>query len=144
MRKMSLVVMALTVLVALAGTSVYAQTFTVRANIPFDFTIGSKVMPAGDYTFDTRMGHGIGHIRSADLHRNVALLFEPSTLPIGFDRGSASLVFHRYDKTYFLSEVRDGSIAADCVIPVTNKELALEKSASLHAPDEEVLVLARR
>ena len=144
MRKKSLVVLALTVLVALAATSVHAQTFTVRANIPFDFYAGSSAMPAGEYTFDTLMGHGIGHIWSADSIRNVTVLFQPSMLPSGFDGGSASLVFHRYDKTYFLSEVRNGVESADCVIPASSSELKIQKSASLRGPDEEVVVLARR
>jgi hypothetical protein len=144
MKKKSLVVLALTVLVALAAPSVHAQTFTIRASIPFDFYIGSSVMPAGEYTFDTRLGQGIGHIRSADLHQSVAVLIQPATLPVGSAKGSASLIFHRYDKTYFLSEVRDGFASADCLMPATNEELKLEKSASLHMPDEEVVVLAKR
>ena len=144
MKKMSFVVLALTVLVALAATSVSAQTFTVRANIPFDFYVGSKLMPAGEYAFDTMLGRGIGHIWSMDRHNSTAMLFEPGSLPATSDKGSVSMVFHRYDKTYFLSEVRDGYIAADCLIPVSSRELTVEKSASLHAPDEEVGVLARR
>jgi hypothetical protein len=144
MKKTSFVVLALTVLVALAVTAVYAQTFTIRANVPFDFMVGSKVMPAGEYTFDTTMGHGVGRIWSESLHRSVAVLFQPTMLPAGSDRSTAVLVFHRYDKTYFLSEVRDGYVFADCLIPTTDKELALEKTASLHTPDEKVVVLARR
>jgi|WetSurMetagenome_2_1015567.scaffolds.fasta_scaffold892185_1 hypothetical protein len=144
MRKKSLVVLALTVLVALAATSVHAQTFTVRANIPFDFYVGSSAMPAGEYTFDTLMGHGVGHLWSADSIRNVTVLFQSTMLPTGFDGGSASLVFHRYDKTYFLSEVRNGTESADCLFPTSADELRVEKSASLRSPDEEVVVLARR
>ena len=144
MKKTSFVVLALTVLVALAATSVYAQTFTVRANIPFDFYAGSKLMPAGEYTFDTILGNGFGRIWSADLQRSVGVLFQPTSLPVGSSKETASLSFHRYDKTYILSEVRDGYVSADCQIPTTHKELTLQKSASLHTPDEEVVVLARR
>ena len=144
MRKTNFVVLALTVLVALTAISVYAQTFIVRANIPFDFYIGSSVMPAGEYTFDTLMGDGIGRIWSTDRHRSMAVLFQAAMLPNGSNKTSASLTFHRYDKTYFLSEVRDGYASADCLIPTTTKELAVQKMASLRAPDEEVVVLARR
>jgi hypothetical protein len=144
MKKTSFVVLALTVLVALAATSVYAQTFTVRANIPFDFYVGAAVMPAGDYTFDTLLGHGIGRIWSSDLHRSAVFTFQPGMLQPAGDKDTVSLVFHRYGRTYFLSEARDSYISADCTLPATHKELTLEKSASLHAPDEEVVVLARR
>ena len=34
---------------ALAGTS-FAQSNGVRANVPFDFTVGNKLLPAGTYT----------------------------------------------------------------------------------------------
>ena len=34
---------------ALAGTS-YAQSNGVRAQVPFAFTVGDKVLPAGNYT----------------------------------------------------------------------------------------------
>jgi hypothetical protein len=144
MKKKSIVILALTVLAALAVTSVYAQTFTIRANVPFDFYIGSSAMPAGEYTFDTLMGQGMGRIWSADLHRSLVVPFRLTMLPAGTGKGSANLVFHRYDKTYFLAEVRDSYVSADCQIPPTNKELTLRKTASLHAPDEEVLVLAKR
>jgi hypothetical protein len=144
MKKTSFVVLALTVLVALAATSIYAQTFAVRANIPFDFYVGSKLMPAGDYTFDTMLGSGIGQIWSMGRHNSTTMFFEPGPLPATSDKGSVSMFFHRYDKTYFLTEVRDSYISADCMLPATHKELTLEKSASLHAPDEEVVVLARR
>jgi hypothetical protein len=144
MRKTSFVVLALTVLVALAVTAVYAQTFTIHANVPFDFMAGSKIMPAGEYTFDTTMGRGVGRLWSESLQRSVAVLFQPTMLPAGSDRTTASLIFHRHDKTYFFSEVRDGYVFADCLVPITNEELKLHKSASLHTPDEEVVVLARR
>jgi hypothetical protein len=144
MKKTNFAVLALTVLVALAATSVYAQTFTVRANIPFDFYIGSSVMPAGEYTFDTILGNGFGRIWSADLHRSVGVLFQPTMLPVGSSKDVASLIFHRYENTYFLSEVRDGYVSADCLVPTTTKELTLKKTASLHTPDEQVVVLAKR
>ena len=101
-------------------------------------------MPAGEYTFDTLLGDGIGRLVSADRHRSVAVLFQSTMLPTGSGKGSASLTFHRYDKTYFLSEVRDGYVSADCLIPATTKELTLRRCASLHAPDEMVVVLAKR
>ena len=144
MKKTSLVVLTVTVLVVLAAMSVYAQTFTIRANVPFDFLVGSKVMPAGEYAFDTLLGRGIGRLSSADLQLSVAVLFQPTMLPVGSDKGSASLIFHRYDKTYFLSEVRNGFVSADCLMPASNEELTLVRSASLHAPGEVVAVLAKR
>ena len=38
---------------ALAGTS-FAQSKGVRANVPFDFTVGKKLLPSGTYTIKDR------------------------------------------------------------------------------------------
>ena len=34
---------------AVAGTS-FAQSRTVQAKVPFDFTVGNKLLPSGTYT----------------------------------------------------------------------------------------------
>jgi hypothetical protein len=45
--------MALALLTFALNAATFAQEFghTVRANIPFSFYVGEKVMPAGNYTF---------------------------------------------------------------------------------------------
>ena len=43
---------------ALAGTSL-AQSNGVQAKVPFDFTVGDKVLPAGNYTIRSESSHVI-------------------------------------------------------------------------------------
>src|SRR5437660_12355661 len=54
----------LAVLVLLAAGSVQAQNGGVKANIPFDFTAGSKTLPAGEYRI-TAMSDAGGVLRVA-------------------------------------------------------------------------------
>lgn len=51
---------------ALAGTS-FAQSNGVRATVPFDFTVGSKLLPSGTYTIQKQSTNGnVIVIRSHD------------------------------------------------------------------------------
>ena len=85
--------------------SAYAQTIQVKANIPFNFVVSGKTMPAGAYTIQT-YGPADGKtllVRSDDQQEKAminaisAQSLEPS------DR--TKLVFHRYADRYFLSQV---------------------------------------
>jgi len=144
MRKANFAFLAVTILIALVAAPVYAQSFRLTAKIPFDFVVGKTTMPAGDYSIDTMMGQGVAHLYNQESGKSVVALFEPASLPNGVGNGQSSLTFHRYDKTYFLSEVRDGFVSTECLLPITNKELTLEKNAALHMPDEKPIVLAQR
>lgn len=35
---------------ATLGTPIFAETFRVKASVPFSFTVGGRMLPAGDYT----------------------------------------------------------------------------------------------
>jgi hypothetical protein len=48
-----------------ASTGLVAQQPAVKANIPFNFTVGEQSMPAGDYTITSPSRH-IVLIQSAD------------------------------------------------------------------------------
>jgi hypothetical protein len=93
-------------LVTLAA-SAQGQTlqYRVKANIPFDFTVGDKTLSAGKYS--------IGRTeRSDDLVLSIAdvrgrtkalrLTYAARTL---HPKENASLVFHRYGNQYFLFQV---------------------------------------
>jgi len=54
-----------TVLAVAASTALVAQQPAVKANIPFDFTVGDQSMPAGGYTFSSP-GRNIVQIQSTD------------------------------------------------------------------------------
>jgi len=91
---------------AAAAASASALSFTnIRANIPFDFTIGEKTLPAGKYTLQRISPNGTDTllIRSEDGKAGAIGLtnaVRASTSPT-----QTKLIFHRYGNSYFLSEV---------------------------------------
>jgi hypothetical protein len=96
---------ALLLLMVLGAVSANAQsTVILTANIPFDFFIGDKAMPAGDYDVETR-----GVPRQSMLLRGAqgqASAFFPSHPIETRGKGhAAELVFKRYNTQYFLSSI---------------------------------------
>ena len=58
----------------LAVTSAFAGSSTpTETEMPFDFTVASKTLPAGTYTVTEEM-HGVLRIRSLDHRTSVAVL----------------------------------------------------------------------
>ena len=91
-----------------ASAAVQAQTLEYRltANIPFDFSVSGKKLPAGKYWVKRAQpssGDTVVQISSTDGQSNITRL----TIPVITLRPmkEASLVFHRYGDEYFLSEI---------------------------------------
>ena len=87
---------------ALAGTS-FAQSNGVRATVPFDFTVGSKLLPSGTYTIKPEsMNSNVIEIRSHEKPIAVLSLVhqDGNKSPNG-----GKLLFHKYGGQYFLSEI---------------------------------------
>ncbi len=95
----------------LAVTAAFAQNVTLmEANIPFDFTVGQKTLPAGRYTVDRGLVPTAVVIRSEDSKKAVIVIVQAAYSNAWHDTGS--LVFDRYGSSYFLSQIwtpgRDG------------------------------------
>jgi hypothetical protein len=71
----------------------------LRANIPFDFTVGNTWMPAGEYTISSPT-HDVLELQSGSHIASVV------SIQSGAESNSGSeLVFDRYDDQYFLHQV---------------------------------------
>lgn len=119
-------------MIVAARASAKAQSLDYRltANIPFDFTVVDKKLPAGKYWVSRAQqsqGDMILQIRSTKGNANVIRL----TIPVNtlYPTRDASLVFHRYGDEYFLSEVwpKGGSVGRELV--KSRAERALERKA---------------
>jgi len=89
----------------LAGGSAYAQSVRVSANVPFDFIVNGKTMPAGLYTINTVDASDTSAllIRSAQPKDNMIVLSQ-SVESLKAAKNT-KLVFHQYGTRYFLSEI---------------------------------------
>jgi hypothetical protein len=111
----------------------------MKANIPFDFTVGNTKLPAGEYSITSV--EQVVRLRSAD-NSSIATVV---SLHSNEEPGSQSeLVFLKYGNRYFLHRVLSASISSmdlDIAAGKAEKE-ARSQEARLHT-GQEVLVAAR-
>jgi hypothetical protein len=84
-------------------TYLQAQVLDAHANVPFDFWLGQKLMPAGEYSI-YHTSSGVVWIRGEDRERSGAV-FLAQRISRPTARDEARLQFTRYGETYFLSEI---------------------------------------
>lgn len=79
----------------------------IVAHVPFDFSVGYKILPAGEYSVKAvAVGDSGLLIQSADEATTVLRLSQ--AIESGKKQTHARLVFHRYGERYFLAEVWNG------------------------------------
>jgi hypothetical protein len=82
----------------------YADTVTLKVNIPFSFVVGKATMPAGEYSVQ-----GLGLEGNAISIRNSDKGAYSLTLAIRCESPKtpeqSKLVFHRYGDRYFLAQI---------------------------------------
>ena len=122
---------------ALAGTS-FAQSNGVRATVPFDFTVGSKLLPSGTYTIKAESKNAnVIEIRSHDKPIAVLSLVhqDGNKSPNG-----GKLLFHKYGGQYFLSEILCDQAGMNVEIsPSKTEKRAQLQQATLKSSSETVV-----
>ena len=98
--------------------SALAQGDAVRVKVPFAFTAGDRLLPAGTYLI-TSLSADVIHIQARDQH------FSVMTTEMQDDRQSENgdeLIFARYGDRYFLREILCNSAAMNVSLPATKSE----------------------
>jgi len=114
---LSLVALSLMV----TATGAFAQGYA-KANVPFDFKVGSAQLPAGTYTVKVEE-QGTISIHNGD--SNAAAM---SNARREFPRDTtAKLVFHKVGSQYFLAEIWRDSTTEGMIVPTSRQEKELEK-----------------
>jgi hypothetical protein len=93
-------------LLVVTAISVHAQSERNKVtNIPFNFIVGQKTLPAGEYTVEPnrRDSHNVWLVQSRDGH--VSALFTTMSVRTSEAQDKAKLVFHKYGDQYFLSQI---------------------------------------
>jgi hypothetical protein len=107
MKKQAYTVIAMIVLVGSMAVAARAQTSghtQLIANIPFQFSVGNKTLPAGEYTVlavDADSANVALKIQSQDGKMSAMVRMMTVT---GKAQESAKLTFHRYGDQYFFAE----------------------------------------
>jgi hypothetical protein len=117
-----------------------AQNGTIRANVPFDFAVGSKLLPSGSYQFFTssaQSNHTI-FIRSADQQIiMLGMTGEDSNLPGNVTR----LVFYKYGDHYFLRDIHCPTMSLNIAFPQSKLEKQTRQQMAWMGPDRVLLAL---
>jgi hypothetical protein len=139
----SLVAVAI-LLTAFSATPARAQSDRlIAANIPFNFYIKDRALPAGEYVFTlTRIGGADGiRIQSADGHITAFVLTRSAAVNAAKDE--PKLVFNRYDNQYFMAQVYGVEAGALQQLARPRAEEMLTKNAAA-LERSKVTVAARR
>ncbi len=147
MRKnMCLGALALSFLVSLAPLTAVAKSVNgMRAQIPFDFHVGGRLVRAGAYTV-TSMTADEQVIRLSS-GKEIATISTNFATERGNGEGRARLVFHKYGDQYFLAAVW-GSDSTGRTLSASKrernlrKELRVARSGAAAAQAEVVIVAA--
>ena len=123
----------------LNATGAFAQGYA-KANVPFDFKVGSAQLPAGTYTVK------VEELNTISIHNGDSSAAAMSNARREYPRStSAKLVFHRVGNQYFLAEIWRNSSTEGMIVPTSKqeKELAKELQASnSHSGGYEEVVVA--
>ena len=110
MKRQFLILIAIVAFATTLTTNALGQTGkTVKANIKFDFHIGERVYPAGEYRIESigSMSETILQIRSVgDTNKNDIIVANHSNEG---ERQTPILVFQKYGENYFLTEISLGT-----------------------------------
>ena len=103
----------------------------MRANIPFDFIVNGKTLPAGNYEVKRLNDEPEGLIiRSVDNKHDHAVFETESTQQNRMPRND-QIVFDRYGDTYFLSEVLTGGMETGRRLAPTRAERELKRETQM-------------
>ncbi len=119
-----------------AAIPALAQQRDLQATIPFDFTVGTHTLFAGEYHVSIT---GRERLRVARVHGlDVADDLTDSIRGVG--NVTPRLIFHRYEKQYFLAEVWVGERNLGHQLFATAAELEVAKTTK----QESVIILAQQ
>lgn len=95
----------------LSVASTFAQSVrSIRVNIPFDFQIDKKTLPAGDYRIATPPAtNSVRTILLSEINGRANSFLNSAIFGTRDESLESSLVFHRYGDLYFLAEINAGS-----------------------------------
>jgi len=117
---------------------------SIRANIPFEFSVGDKLLPAGEYRIQqVNPSSDVVMLQIANANGEARVLVRVQSMRAR-DTNRTELVFNRYGSNYFLSTLAiEGSVDA-WQAPKSHAERGVGRElAALKVDGEKVAILAR-
>jgi hypothetical protein len=126
MKRQTFSLVSLLSLLLVAGSAI-AQTVHVRANIPFNFAVGSKTLPAGTYDVGTIDGRDSKMLLLQARDGNSSMIVGSNAAENFKPADKTKLVFNQYGSRYFLSEIWVNGATRGRQLPKTSREKELAK-----------------
>ncbi|HMV48782.1 MAG TPA: hypothetical protein PLD20_11455 [Blastocatellia bacterium] len=99
-------------------------SFKLKADIPFDFQVGKKKFPKGDYTIESLGETGAMLLRREKGGKAINFVAVKDKLT---DKHKSKLLFRRYGDQYFLARIWDGASQTVFKIEKTSAEKKVAK-----------------
>ena len=95
----------------------------IRAKVPFDFNVGDKKLPAGEYTFSRLLGSAANKVISVSSADASAHVFQSTfAAHVLTPKDKSTLVFHKYGDQYFLQQIWTGGEQEGAQVPESRGE----------------------
>jgi hypothetical protein len=118
--------------------SAYAQTVALKANVPFNFIVTGKTLPAGEYDIQSLSGNErVLVIRGAEASPKMVMA-SPCESVRPSDK--TKLIFHRYGDRYFLSQIWTAGNSSGTELPQSRREAEV----AMDFPMQQVVLIASR
>jgi hypothetical protein len=122
-----LTMLMIVVALAFVTATAYGQSSQQAvAKIPFEFVVGDKSLPAGEYGVGRLTASGeVLRIASTEDNQTALRLTSPINRTTASDKGT--LVFHRYANHYFLTQVWNAGERTGRQLMKSKQERAIER-----------------
>lgn len=119
MKKQTLIVFASLLLAV--GTA-YAQSSRLVADVPFDFMVGNKAFPAGEYTIKSIGMNGTSLLLQDSELKRVQII-TPNFCASAQPQEESKLVFKVYGNHYYLSQIWTQGYEQGRELPMSRREM---------------------
>ena len=120
-----------------AGSAV-AQEHAVKANVPFDFSVGSAHVPAGTYTISPANERSSNTIMLRNDTGKVTIL--AMAYADGTQAKTGKLVFDKWGDRYFLREILCANADMNLKLPVSKAEKRIASQEAVLPHDSQIFV----
>ena len=125
-----------------ALTTKAQSSYGVRANVPFDFNVGDKTLPAGKITA-REMSASSGALAISNLDKRQHAIRIAHGVTSSKQSGRAKLVFRKYGNRYYLTQVWiPGNNGLEFQKSKTERALERETMLSKNSTTELVTIMA--
>jgi hypothetical protein len=116
-----------------------AQVPAIRVNVPFNFTVGDKVLPPGTYTI-TLASSGVVQLRNRQEQISMGTTVLPDNRKS--DNGG-ELVFTRYGNQFFLHEILCDYASMNVNLPTTRAEKRVHMQEAKVESTKQILLASK-